>query len=113
MQYTLSVSLFVSPTTIHWAVVRHIFRYLQGTQFKSLLFPSSSSLELHTYSDADWADDPTYRKSTTSFCIFLGDFVISWKSKKQDIVSPSSTEAEYRAMATTTFKDSVVTLASF
>ncbi|CAJ2641032.1 unnamed protein product [Trifolium pratense] len=97
------VSQFVvSPTTVHWAAVLRILRYLRGTQFQSLLFPSSSSLELHAYSDADWAGDPTDRKSTTGFCIFLGDSLISWKSKKQDIVSRSSTEAEYRAMATTT-----------
>ncbi|CAJ2639186.1 unnamed protein product [Trifolium pratense] len=97
------VSQFVvSPTTVHWAVVHRILRYLQGTQFQSLLFPSSSSLELRAYSDADWAGNPTDRKSTTGFCIFLGDSLISWKSKKQDIVSRSSTEAEYRAMASTT-----------
>ncbi|CAJ2668756.1 uncharacterized mitochondrial protein AtMg00810-like [Trifolium pratense] len=97
------VSQFVvSPTTIHWAAVLRILRYLRGTQFQSLLFPSSSSLELRAYSDADWAGNPTDRKSTTGFCIFLGDSLISWKSKKQDIVSRSSTEAEYRAMASTT-----------
>ncbi|CAJ2636330.1 unnamed protein product [Trifolium pratense] len=97
------VSQFVvSPTTVHWAAVLRILRYLRGTQFQSLLFPSSSSLELRAYSDADWAGDPTDRKSTTGFCIFLGDSLISWKSKKQDIVSRSSTEAEYRAMASTT-----------
>jgi hypothetical protein len=97
------VSQFVvSPTTVHWAAVLRILRYLRGTQFQSLLFPSSSSLELCAYSDADWAGDPTDRKSTTGFCIFLGDSLISWKSKKQDIVSRSSTEAEYRAMASTT-----------
>uniref|UniRef100_A0A3Q7X403 Uncharacterized protein LOC113785767 n=1 Tax=Cicer arietinum TaxID=3827 RepID=A0A3Q7X403_CICAR len=97
------VSQFVvSPTTVHWAAVLRILRYLRGTQFQSLLFPSSSSLELRAYSDADWAGDTTDRKSTTGFCIFLGDSLISWKSKKQDIVSRSSTEAEYRAMASTT-----------
>ena len=97
------VSQFVtSPTTVHWAAVLRILRYLRGTQFQSLLLSSTSSLELHAYSDADWASDPTDRKSTTGFCIFLGDSLISWKSKKQDVISRSSTEAEYRAMASTT-----------
>ncbi|PNX61631.1 gag-pol polyprotein, partial [Trifolium pratense] len=97
------VSRFVvSPTIVHWAAVLRILRYLRRTQFQSLLFPSSSSLELRAYSDADWTADPTDRKSTTGFCIFLGDSLVSWKSKKQDIVSRSSTEAEYRAMTSTT-----------
>ncbi|KAJ9539986.1 hypothetical protein OSB04_026492 [Centaurea solstitialis] len=67
-----------------------------------LLFPSTSSLKLSAYSDASWDSDPSDRKSTTGFCIFLRDSLISWKSKKQDVVSRSSTEAEYRAMAVTT-----------
>ncbi|XP_058788410.1 secreted RxLR effector protein 161-like [Vicia villosa] len=97
------VSQFViSPTTVHWAAILRICRYIRGTHFQSLIFPSSSSLELRAYSDADWAGDPTDRKSTTWFCVFLGDSLISWKSKKQDIISRSSTKAEYRAMASTT-----------
>ena len=97
------VSQFVaSPTTVHWAAVLRILRYLRGTVFQSLLLPSTSSLELRAYSDADHGSDPTDRKSVTGFCIFLGDSLISWKSKKQSIVSQSSTEAEYRAMASTT-----------
>jgi len=59
-------------------------------------------LELRAYSDADHDSDPTDRKSVTRFCIFLGDSLISWKSKKQSIVSQSSTEAEYCVMASTT-----------
>ena len=58
-------------------------------------------MELLAYSDADYGSDPTDRKYVTGFCIFLGDSLISWKSKKQSIVSQSSTEAEYRAMTST------------
>ena len=69
---------------------------------QSLLLSSTSSLELRAYSDVDYGSDPTTRKSVTSFYIFLGDSLISWKSKKQPIVSLSSTEVEYRAMTSTT-----------
>jgi hypothetical protein len=97
------VSQFVaSPTTVHLAVVLRILRYIRGTVFQSLLLSSTSFLELRAYSDADYDSDPTYHKSVTSFRIFLGDSLISWKSKKQSIVSQSSTEAEYRDMASTT-----------
>ncbi|XP_062100078.1 uncharacterized mitochondrial protein AtMg00810-like [Humulus lupulus] len=62
------VSQFVaSPTTVHWAAVLRILRYLRGTQFQSLLFPSMSTLELRAYSDADWGGDCTDLKSTTGF----------------------------------------------
>ncbi|XP_022841892.1 uncharacterized protein LOC111365567 [Olea europaea var. sylvestris] len=65
------VSQFVSaPTTVHWAAVVRILRYLHGTCFQSLLFPSTSSLVLHACSDADWASDPIDRKSTTGFVYF-------------------------------------------
>ncbi|KAJ9544142.1 LOW QUALITY PROTEIN: hypothetical protein OSB04_023849 [Centaurea solstitialis] len=79
------------------AVLR-ILRYLRGTHFQSLLFPSTSSLKLSAYSDASWDSYPIDRKSTIGFCIFLGDSLISWKSKKHDVVSRSSTEAEHRAI---------------
>nr|GEV96963.1 uncharacterized mitochondrial protein AtMg00810-like [Tanacetum cinerariifolium] len=58
--------------------------------------------DLRAYCDVDWAGDYVTRKSTTWFCIFLRDSLISWKSKKQDVLSRSSTEAVYRAMTITT-----------
>ena len=97
------VSQFMSaPRTTHYAAVLRILRYIKGTIFHGLHYSADSPLILRAYSDADWGGDPTDRRSITGFCIFLGDSLISWRSKKQQLVSRSSTEAEYRALADTT-----------
>jgi hypothetical protein len=60
-----------------------------------------SPIRLVAYSDADWAGCSDTRRSITGWCMFLGNSLVSWKSKKQDQVSKSSTESEYRAMSST------------
>ncbi|CAL9015395.1 unnamed protein product, partial [Prunus brigantina] len=62
---------------------------------------SPGDMHLHAYSDADRAGDPSTRRSTTGFVVFIGSNPVSWQSKKQGSVSRSSTEAEYRALANT------------
>ncbi|XP_062112963.1 uncharacterized mitochondrial protein AtMg00810-like [Humulus lupulus] len=84
------------------AICSSYFEVSSGYYISKSLFPSTSSLELRAYSDADHDHDPTNQKFAIGFCIFLGDSLISWKSKKQTVVSQSSTEAEYRAMSSTT-----------
>ena len=97
------VSQFLAvPRTHHYAAVRRILCYIKGTIFHGLHFPFNSALELKGYSDSYWVGDPTDRHSTIGYCFFLGDSLISWRSKKQIVVTHSSTEAEYRAPANTT-----------
>src|SRR5436189_4235253 len=93
-----------APTTTYYASLLIVLRYLRSTITRSLFYSSDLSLSLRAYSDAGWADDPDTRRSTTGFCIFLGSSLISWRSKRQEVVSRSSTEAEYRAMADTTLE---------
>ena len=92
----------VAPRSTHCDVVLRILRYLKDTIFDGLHFSSHSSLTIQAYSDADWAGDPTDRRSTTGYCFLLGDSLISWRSKKQTVVTRSSTEVEYRALTATT-----------
>ena len=97
------VSQYLSaPRSTHYAAVLRILRYLKGTLFRGLFYSAQSPLVLRAFSDADWAGDPTDRRSTTGYCFFLGSYLISWRSKKQTFVARSSTEAEYRALADTT-----------
>eukprot|EP00257_Ricinus_communis_P017173 XP_015575552.1 uncharacterized protein LOC107261368 [Ricinus communis] len=97
------VNQFIAaPHTTYYAVVLCILCYIKGTLFHGLHYSSLSSLQLQGYSYADWAGDPTDRRSTTGYCFFLGDSIISWRCKKQTVVSRSSTEAKYRAFANTT-----------
>jgi hypothetical protein len=99
------VSQFMTaPRSVHYAAVLCILRYVKGTLFHGLHFSSHSSLVLRVYLDADWARDPTDRRSTTGYCFLLGDSLISWRSKKQSVVARSSIEAEYRALTDTTSK---------
>ncbi|CAN6462919.1 unnamed protein product [Victoria cruziana] len=92
------------PTSVHMGAAMRIVRYIKNSINKGLFLSSSSKLELIAYTDADWGGDPNNRRSTTGFCVFLGDSLISWRCKKQIKVSLSSTEAEYRAMATTSME---------
>ncbi|XP_071713217.1 uncharacterized mitochondrial protein AtMg00810-like [Rutidosis leptorrhynchoides] len=81
------------------ATLRCILRYVQGTIDLDLQLHASSTTSLVAYSDVDWAGCPTTRSSTSGYCVFLGDNLMSWSSKRQQTPSRSSAESEYRGVA--------------
>jgi hypothetical protein len=89
------------PTLTHWQSVKRLLRYLKHTIQFGLHIYRSSCNRLQAFSDADWAGNRDDRRSTGSFCVFLGKNLLSWSCRKQATVARSSTEAEYKALANT------------
>ncbi|KAL0641176.1 hypothetical protein Bca4012_102550 [Brassica carinata] len=87
-----------APKVHHWKMVDRILRYLSGTVGQGVWMGCNGSTEVVGYCDADWAGDRVDRRSTTGYCTFIGGNLVTWKSKKQKVISCSSAEAEYRAM---------------
>jgi hypothetical protein len=77
-------------------VARRLLVYLKKSKKKSLFY-SCSSLNLHVYSDSDWASDLDTRRSTSGYVVMMAGGPISWMSKLQSIVATSSMEAVYVA----------------
>ncbi|KAI0499864.1 hypothetical protein KFK09_018072 [Dendrobium nobile] len=88
------------PSNHHFEDLKQILRYIHGSLNIGLPL-YQDSLHLTSYVDADRAGDQTDHKSTTGYCNFLGNTLISWCVKKQATVAQSSTKAEDRALAST------------
>jgi hypothetical protein len=87
------------PWEPHLTVIKCTLSYLRSTLDYGLFLRRSVSSELTIYIDADWVGCLDTRWSTSSYAVFLDANLISWSSKWQNIVSHSSVEAKYRAVA--------------
>ncbi|WMV35038.1 hypothetical protein MTR67_028423 [Solanum verrucosum] len=87
------------PKKSHMDAALRVAKYIKGQLGQGILLSSKCGTGITTYCDADWAACPLTRKFVTGYVIKLGESVVSWKAKKQTIVSRSSAEAEYRSLA--------------
>ena len=75
------VSRFLSdPGKEHWATVKWILRYLQGTSKMSLCFGKGEPI-LDGFIDSDMAGDIDSRKSTSSYLITFVGGAVAWQSR--------------------------------
>jgi hypothetical protein len=87
------------PIDNHYKGAMNILRFIKKEQGKGLFFSTDPDLSLRGFTNAHWGGCVDSRKSTTSYCFFVGTSLVSWKSKKHKTPSKSSSEVENRALA--------------
>jgi hypothetical protein len=88
-----------NPAPVHYEAGLHVLRYLLATRKYRMVFDGLSNEAIVAYSDSDWAQDSTDRKSVTGNYVTLASGCVSWLSRRQKTVAASSTEAEYMALS--------------
>jgi hypothetical protein len=90
----------VNPRVTDYNEVKRVIKYLAGTKNHRLaLSRENSRPELVAYTDANWAEEPKARKSNSGFYCSLNGGAISWYCRRQELVTLSSTEAEFVALS--------------
>jgi len=84
-----------NPGEVHWEGVKRIFCYLAGTKDRTLTYGEERH-ELLGYTDADGASQPHHR-AISGYTFLIDGGAVSWSSRKQELITLSTAEAEYVA----------------
>jgi histone deacetylase 1/2 len=79
--------------------MRHILKYIKHTLQCGIFYEAKNQLQVHGYTDVDWAGNVLDRRWTSGFMFCFGSGAISWSNKKQPTVTISNTKAKYRNVA--------------
>jgi len=90
-----------NPSEQDMSVAKGVLRYLKGTLDHVLTFRRADCVQLQGHCDSDWASSYSDRKSISAYVFKLSENsgLVSWKTKKQNIVALSSCEAEYISLS--------------
>ncbi|TXG65900.1 hypothetical protein EZV62_007175 [Acer yangbiense] len=98
MFVTCLISRYMAkPMEIHLQAAKRALRYLKGTVNYGIHYKKGGDGELLAFTDSDYAGDMEDRKSTSGYVFLMSSSAVSWCSKKQPIVTLSTTEAEFVA----------------
>jgi hypothetical protein len=78
----------------HWNGVRHVFRYLRGTEDLGIHYTTGGTSEIVGYADARFKLDEISGKSQTGYIFLKNNAPISWKSVKQTVTATSTNHSE-------------------
>ncbi|XP_028753323.1 uncharacterized protein LOC114712931 [Neltuma alba] len=84
---------------LNYLTVTHPDITYPGSLGCGILYRDYGHIDIECFCDTDHDGSKATRRSTTGYCIFVGGNLVSWRSKKQNVVSQSSAETAYRAMA--------------
>jgi len=87
------------PRERHLLAINRIIQYLKASLGNDCYSKKQKNLSMKVYTDVDYTKSIVDRRSTTSYCMFLGGNIVTWRSKKQNVVARSSAEAKFRVMA--------------
>ncbi|GKD42812.1 hypothetical protein Tco_1267457, partial [Tanacetum coccineum] len=76
-----------APLVSHLDATMRVLSYLKGSSGSGIQINKKGNLKLRAYADSDWARCPATRKSVFGYCVFMGDSLVTWKSKKQSTLS--------------------------
>ena len=88
-----------APGQQHFDAIYRVVKYLKGSPGRGLLFKGRGHLHIEAFTYANWAESLVDRRSTSSYCTFVGGNLGTWRSKKQNVVAKSSAEAKFRSIA--------------
>ena len=82
------------PSVRHWHGVKHLLRYLRGTEDLDLFYTKGRKEEVIGYADAGFRSDETSRKSQTGYMFLKNNAPITWKSVKQTVTATSTNHSK-------------------
>ena len=96
-----------NPAKTHLKAAQHLFRYLKGTKTFGPVYRRDPSMSpfpqlanvLYGFADSDYAGDSDTHRSTSGYLFLLNGAAVSWKTKRQEVVALSSTEAEFISLS--------------
>ncbi|MBW0475846.1 hypothetical protein O181_015561 [Austropuccinia psidii MF-1] len=90
------------PEIMHWTACVQVLRYLYHTKKLLLHYSKGGKEGIVAYADADWGNSVINRISSSGYIVMVNGHLVSWRTKKQNTVSHSTTEAEYKALTNMT-----------